>query len=369
LNPGLSVFVGENAQGKTNLLEAIYLLSSLRDPRASSDLELINRQALEGEGTVARVTGEVSAAGGPFNFKVEVVIASVPGGPAFQGPPVSKTVRINGLQKPLGEAVGLLAAVLFSVRDLDLITGAPALRRRYLDLALSQAAQGYLAARRRFDKVLQQRNYLLKRIRDGLAGADEMEFWDSELAKDGGHLFWVRASFIEALDERARGLHVLLGSGEALSLAYSPAMGDQDASVLRSQEEAGFAYLSLLRETRAQQVAAGVTLFGPHRDDFSFALDGVAAAAFSSRAQQRSIALALRLAEAQHLRTVKGDAPVLLVDDIFSELDAGRRKRVFEAIVGYDQVLITTTEADRVPSHQLATAALYSVSAGLVEPA
>jgi DNA replication and repair protein RecF len=278
-------------------------------------------------------------------------------------------VRVNGLTKALGEAVGLLEAVLFSVRDIDLITGVPALRRRYLDLALSQAAQGYLAARRRFDKVLQQRNYLLKRIRDGLANAEELEFWDAELAKDGGHLFWVRAAFIGALDERASGLHVLLGGGEALSLVYTPAIGDQDVSALRSQEEAGFAYLKLLRETRAQQVAAGVTLFGPHRDDFSFALDGVAAAAFASRAQQRSIALALRLAEAQHLRTVKGDAPILLVDDIFSELDAGRRKRVFEAIVGYDQVLITTTEADRVPSYQLATAALYSVSAGLVEPA
>ncbi|HXG36706.1 MAG TPA: DNA replication and repair protein RecF, partial [Dehalococcoidia bacterium] len=279
----------------------------------------------------------------------------------------AKQVKINGLPKRLNEAVGALNAVLFTVRDIDLITGPPALRRRYLDITLSQVDSSYATARQRFDKVLEQRNHLLKRIRESLARVEELDFWDSELSRDAGHIFWARASALSALESQAAQAHDLLGAGETLSLRYKPRLGEEYLAALETADSAATAYLSALRGALSQQIAAGVTLLGPHRDDMEVTIDGISAAAFASRAQQRTLALSLRLAEAQYLRSLRGDTPVLLLDDIFSELDQRRRQRIMSALVGYDQILVTATEMDRFPPQFIEQASLYSVEAGQVQ--
>lgn len=366
LDPGLSIFAGENAQGKTNLLEAVHLLSTFRDPFAGSDLQLIRRPALDSEPVpVARVVGRADGAAGPL--KVEVAIA---GRPANGGWLASKTIRINGVPRRSWEAAGALATVLFTVRDLDLITGAPSLRRRYLDGALSQLDQAYGAARQRFEKVLQQRNHLLKRLREGAARPSEMEFWDDQLAQDGGYMLWARARQVAALEALAVESHSLLGAGEQPGLRYIPKLtvGGED---LGSAAEARAALLRDLKASLQQQVAAGATLAGPHRDDIALTLDGMPAAAFGSRAQQRTLALALRLAEANQLKKERnGEPPLLLLDDIFSELDSGRRRRVMTNLVGFDQILLTMTELDRLPAG-VVPSRIYAVRQGQVseEPA
>ena len=174
------VVVGENAQGKSNLLEAIYLLATMKAIRAETDAQVIRQAALDDVLPAARVVGLAATADGPV--KVEVTIVARPGA---SGPIGTKTVKVNGVSKRISDAVGRMTAVLFTAEDLDMITGAPSLRRRYLDTTLSQIDAQYSAARSRYERLLTQRNALLKRIREGVATAEELPFWDDELSKDG----------------------------------------------------------------------------------------------------------------------------------------------------------------------------------------
>jgi len=361
LPPGLSIFIGENAQGKTNLLEAVYMLSAVRAPHAASELQLVRREAALDEGAAARVAGQIETLGGPLKMEVAVM-----GRPGNSGQVAAKSVRVNGIARRSWEAAGAFMAVLFTVRDLDLITGSPSVRRRYLDGALGRLDSAYAAARQRYEKVLLQRNHLLKRIREGVAQRRELEFWDDELAKHGGYLFWSRARHLEALQTRAADAHAALGGGEMLALHYLPRL-DTGQEALASPEEASAALASELESTLTRQLGAGFTTVGPHRDDIDFTLNGVAAADFGSRAQQRTAALALRLAEAHYLRDARGEPPVMLLDDIFSELDQSRRGRVMASLSGFEQVLLTTTELGRVPVEVCGPARLFAVRDGSVE--
>src|SRR3972149_1123759 len=186
LGPGASVFIGANAQGKTNLLEAVSLLATMKELRAESEAQVIRREAAADPIPAARVVGEGETAAGPL--KVEVVVI--------------------GLPKRLSDAVGRLTAVLFTAADIDLISGAPSARRRYIDITLSQVDSRYVVARSRLERVIAQRNHLLKRMREGLAQAEELSFWDAELARDGGYVFAVRGAALS-------GLAALAGGGAA----------------------------------------------------------------------------------------------------------------------------------------------------------
>ncbi len=362
LGPGPSLFAGDNAQGKSNLLVAVYLLATARDPRAEVDAQLIRRSAAEEISPAARVLGEVETAGGPLRVEVGVL-----GRPGPNGLLATKVARVNGVPRRLSGVIGQLTAVLFSAEDIDLVGGPPSLRRRYLDITLSQVDRAYLAARQRLERVLLQRNHLLKRIREGAAASEELAFWDAELARDGGYLFRARAEALLELARLAREAHASLAPGEVLALAYRPRL-EPPPPPDEIWEAAAESYAQALRRGLSRDIAAGMTLHGPHRDDVALRLDGEAAAGFASRAQQRTIALALRLAEARFLLARRGDSPVLLLDDVLSEMDAGRRLTVIQALTDYDQVLITTTDLDRFPPDFLSRAALFSVAGGGVAP-
>ncbi|HXG41596.1 MAG TPA: DNA replication and repair protein RecF [Dehalococcoidia bacterium] len=363
--PGGHLLLGDNAQGKTNLLEAVYLLSTLRAFRAESDAQLVNREA-QAEGLpAARIAAEVRGAAGPLRLEVVVSLRESP-----TGSQATKAARVNGVPRRLHEAVGLFLAVLFTVQDLELLEGPPALRRRYLDTVLGQVDRGYLLARQRLEKVLLQRNHLLRRIREGAARRDELDFWDEVLAQDAATMVWARAQAVAELAELAASAHVDLAGGDHLGIVYRPRLGVQGMEALgQSPEALASAILADLRRHLAQDIAAGATTIGPHRDDLEFVLGGLPAAGYASRAQQRTIALALRLAEAALLRQRRGEAPVLLLDDVLSEMDAGRRRRVVAAIAGYEQVLVTAAEMDAFPPEFLARARLYLVAGGQVTPA
>ncbi|MEX0800030.1 MAG: DNA replication and repair protein RecF [Dehalococcoidia bacterium] len=360
LAPGASVFVGDNAQGKTNLLEAVYLLATTKELRAETEAQLIRRAALDDPIPAARVVGEAESAEGAV--KVEIAIIAREGSAGLLA---SKKVKVNGVPKRLSDAVGRLTAVLFTAADIDLISGPPASRRRYLDITLSQVDRAYVSARARLERVITQRNHLLKRIREGAARADELAFWDDELARDGGYLFAVRSAALAELAALAAGAHAGLAPGEALRLEYRPRL-DDGAAGLDGAESAAEAYREALTRGVRRDIAAGMTLQGPHRDDVAFFLDGEPAAGFASRAQQRTIALALRLAEARLLHARRGEPPVLLLDDILSEMDHGRARSVIESVSSYDQLLVTATDLDRFPASFLDGAALFTVEAGSV---
>jgi DNA replication and repair protein RecF len=366
LPAGMSVFIGDNAQGKSNFLEAVYLLATMRALRAEVDAQLIRRETVEDDVLpAARVVADIEGKDEPL--KVEVIVTARPGA---AGPIASKTVKINGVSKRLADAVGRLTAVLFTADDLDLITGSPSGRRRYLDMMLSQVDREYVSARSRYDRVLEQRNHLLKRIRDGEARAEELGFWDDELCRNGAVLVQRRASELAQIRDLAAAFHDSLAPGDTLEVEYQPRIDTLPAALADSPlDEIAASFASSLSAAVSRDIGAGMTLQGPHRDDVAITLNASSASGFASRAQQRTIALALRLAESRLLEMRRGEPPVLLLDDILSEMDAGRREAVLSSLSGIEQILVTGTDLDRFPDASSAPAAVFEVAAGDVRPA
>ena len=365
LDRGLNLFVGENAQGKSNLLEAIYLLSTLRSSRASSDADLVRRDMLQTEFPVARLACEVVRSAG--NLQLEVAIVGRTTDPSHRA---GKRVRLNGVPKRASDAVGQLAAVLFSSLDIEIVAGPPLMRRRYLDMMISQVDRGYLRAMQRYAKVLQQRNSLLKRIQAREATAGELNFWDQELAHSGGVIMQLRAEALGQIVPQAAFQMERLSDGmERLQLTYKPAMGgatETDSPIDETEWTARM--LRALSNLRNREIGAGATLVGPHRDDVLIDIDSLPADSFASRAQQRTAALSMRLAEAGYLRRALGDDPVVLLDDVLSELDARRRRGVLEFFDSFQQTIVTTADPDRLREVMTRAAGRFVVAAGTVTP-
>jgi DNA replication and repair protein RecF len=361
LEKGLNLFIGENAQGKSNLLEAIYLLSTLRSSRASTDADLVRRDIIPSDFPVARLSCEVERSAG--NLALELAIV---GRTTDASHRAGKRVRVNGVPKKASDAVGQLCAVLFTTLDIEIVAGPPLMRRRYLDMMISQVDRGYLRAMQKYAKVLQQRNSLLKRIQNREASAQELTFWDQELAHAGGMIFWARADALGHIVPQAQQQMERLSDGlEDLQLTYRPSLGGLDSTDSPIDDTEWTArMLKALQNLRQREVAAGATLVGPHRDDVFIEIDGMSADAFASRAQQRTAALSMRLAEASYLRRALGDDPVVLLDDVLSELDSRRRRGVLEYIDTFQQTLVTTADPDRLRDIMTRAAGRWVVSAG-----
>jgi DNA replication and repair protein RecF len=365
LRRGLNIVVGENAQGKSNLLEAIYLLSTMRSSRASNDSDLVRREILGTDFPVARLTARVERAAGNLHLELAIVGRTTDGSRR-----AGKRVRVNGVPRRTSDAVGQLAAVLFTTLDIDIVAGPPLLRRRFLDLMVSQVDRGYLRAMQRYAKVLQQRNSLLKQVREREASASDLNFWDQELAHAGGIIVKARSDALGHVIPQAQFQMDRLSDGrEVLDIVYTPAMGGADELDCPIDETEWTArMLRKMSETREREIRAGATLIGPHRDDWTIAINNLEAANFASRAQQRTAALSLRLAEASFLRHTLGDDPVVLLDDVLSELDARRRRGVLEYIDSFQQTIITTAEPDRVREVMTRAEGRYVVSMGTITP-
>lgn len=367
LAPGVLIFHGENAQGKTNLLEAVYLLATTRSPRTGSDTELVRWEAMEEGVAVARVVGK--ARRGRLETQVEVAIM-VRDGMSLNGtaPRSAKRLRVNGLPRRASEVIGQVLAVLFTSEDIDLLTGPPVDRRRYLDITLAQVDHAYLHALQRYQRVTQQRNVLLRRIQEGRARPEHLFTWNEELVAQGSAIMQARAAAVAELSACAAAYHHDLSGGrERLAITYLPQLAEERRGGLpRPIEEVRDLFRSALARRQAREIEAGVSLIGPHRDDLRFDLDGRPASAFGSRAQQRTAALALRLAEAQFLRERSGEAPLLLLDDILSELDGRRRAAVLAVVENAEQALITTAELDRFTPDFLNRATRFVVHEGTV---
>ena len=332
LGPGLNVIHGQNAQGKTNLLEAIATLALTRSPRTTSsgDLLLWNEDAALAEADIARPPADVTLS---IRFQRDAATGRV-----------GRVTSVDGKPRPARAILGVCPVVLFWPEDLGLVRGGPDGRRRFLDVILAQTDQQAVAHMSRYRRVLEQRNSLLHQLRAGTGARDSLQSFTGELAHHGAWLAVARARLVDALAPlAARSLRDLSGQREQIALRYAPAHVDTLADTVEAAEQS---LLETLRVRSAEEIARGVTLAGPHRDDIAFDLDGRAARGTASQGQQRSIVLACKLAEVRYLQDTAGVAPVILLDDVLSELDPDRRGRLLTLLAqgGRHQVMVTTTE-------------------------
>jgi DNA replication and repair protein RecF len=363
---------GANGQGKSNLIEALYMLAIAKSLRASTDKELVRHQSLNGD-SHAQVSAAVQRRSGQTRVQVDFKVGNagsqdeldVSEQTLIEAITVQKLVRVNGAPRRASELVGEVNAVVFSAQDLELVFGSPSTRRRYLDILISQLDRQYLRSVQRYQKVVSQRNHLLKLIRDGRSGAGELEFWDDELVESGKYIMFRRASVIETLSEMIAALYGdLSGDGESLRLAYRPGI---QAPTEHGEEEFGDALKTALVATRPRELAQGHTVSGPHRDDAVVMLGGIPAGPYASRGQSRTAVLALKLAEASILREERDDEPILLLDDVLSELDEGRRAQVLNLATQYQQCFITSADPALVEGRYLSQMARFAVRDGGIE--
>lgn len=308
--------VGANAQGKTNLLEAVYLCSVGRSARTPRDKELIchDKQTAYIKLIVKKSYGE---------DKVEIVLDKN----------VGKRIAINGMPiSRMGELMGVVSTVFFSPDEMRIVKEAPADRRRFMDIALSQMSKSYFYLLTRYNKVLLQRNKLLK---SGFVTNEALEVWDAQLVETGAKIIKTRRGFIENLNTVTAECHSFLTEGkEKLVLSYESIEGE-------TVEDIKQCFFKLLSSDREQDRLRGYTHSGPHKDDIAFTIGKEDIRSFGSQGQQRTASLALKLAEVE-LVGRRGEYPVLLLDDVLSELDMNRQRRLMEKIKDC-QTIITCT--------------------------
>jgi DNA replication and repair protein RecF len=358
LPPGISVLVGDNAQGKTNLLEAIYYLATTRSPHAGADRELVNWLTAEQEPLpYARLVGRVAR--GLSEITIEVTLTQQPN----NGGRYRKQIRLNGVAKRAMDLLGHLNVVLFLPEDIALVSGSPSLRRHYLDATLCQIDPHYCSALLRYNEIVTQRNALLRDLRERGGDPIQLAFWDGRLVDSGAYLVSRRWEALYALDELAHDRHNELTDGtEQLHLRYVPSVEIEGPA---GQEAVGAAFKSQVLALRSREIGAGVTLVGPHRDELRFLIGGMDAGIYGSRGQQRTSALALKLAEVDLMHRETGDYPVLLLDDVLSELDEHRRHFLVHTLeTRVEQVIITTTDLHTVPEAFLQRCRLWRLEMG-----
>jgi DNA replication and repair protein RecF len=341
--------VGENGQGKSNLLEAIYYLHLLRSVRGARDVDVV-RFGAAGFHIAARTEGgvhhELSA--------------------GFERAGKRKRVKLDGGEpQRLSDALGALPCVLFSPADVDLVAGAPSARRRYLDILLALSSRPYLAALQRYRHALAQRNAALREaFRSGGPKAEQrVAVWEAPLAEHGAVLWRERVTWAERASTRFAAMCAAIGERSPVGMRYATAL--EPASVETADIAAALA--TALADKRGLDIRRGLTHAGPHRDDLALTLDGRELRAFGSAGQQRTAAIALRLLEGETLRARLGAAPLLLLDDPFAELDVRRSARILELLAeqGMGQTLLTVPRETDIPP-ALTQLARWSIEDGVV---
>lgn len=339
LDPGVTSLVGPNGQGKTNLVEAVGFLATLGSHRVAQDAPLVR---LGAERAVVR--GSVTR--GDRSLLVEVEIT----------PGKANRARVNRAAVPRArDVLGILRTVLFAPEDLALVKGDPSERRRFLDDLLVVRTPRLAGVRADYDRVLRQRNALLKtagaHVRSGRGDLRTLEVWDSHLAAAGAELLAARLDLVESLHPLvAKAYDAVADSGGPAALDYRCSLGE-DVLLVPDRDVLVAALLHEIAERRQHELDRGVSLVGPHRDDLLLRLGPLPAKGYASHGESWSFALALRLASYDLLRSdTDGDGePVLVLDDVFAELDSRRRERLAGLVGGAEQVLVTAAVAADVP--------------------
>jgi len=377
---GVLLFCGRNGQGKTNLLESVYVLATTRSPRTNIERELLSWRTPEDadlaavvapfarlEARVRRLEGEVHL---ELTFEGER-----PGVEGGQMGPVTRGIKVNGLATRATGLVGQLPVVYFSPGDVELAGGPPSGRRQYLNLANSQASPAHMRALQRYNRVLLQRNQVLRLVRERRQPARALDPWTEQMLEWGAHVLRQRLVMLGQVDQRVGAIfRELAGTPETLQVVYRSTACD--AAATGPPDDLAGSFRAHQQRLASREIDQAVSLVGPHRDDFTFVLDGVDLNRYGSRGQQRLAVLALKLAEADWMRGEIGELPVVLLDDVLSELDPQRREYVLQRVAEPEpthqrQVWITTTETtDSSLTHEvLSNAQRYLIDAGQVRTA
>jgi DNA replication and repair protein RecF len=368
--PGLRI-TGRNASGKTSVLEALVMLSTTRSPRASSDRDVVRWESGNDYGVppYARLTADIGGSSGVRSVGIGLELD--PAGEVV----TRKQFLVNGEQVRAHDLIGVVKGVLFSPEDVLLVAGPPAERRRQFDILLSQIDRGYLRALAQYGKVLAQRNQLLKRFarerraaRD-VAAVTEISFWDEQLVSLGAHVIADRRRIALLAGDivRARSDHLVDRS--EMGFAYMPRLAlhglDAEAPADGDRQAIAQQFQAAIEEARIDEFRRGMTVVGPHRDDYQFTIHGRELAQYGSRGQQRLGVIAYRLAEVDIIDRQTGERPVLLLDDVLSELDATHRDMVMaEVAVCGCQILVTSTDASMLEQQPLSALPLVVVEGG-----
>jgi DNA replication and repair protein RecF len=341
---GLNVFVGANAQGKSNLLEAIALLGTGKSFRTSREAEIV-RNGMPS----ASLRGEARVAAGEIHLSCTFTLGSTG---------LRKVYTVNGRSVRYAGYLGKMRVVTFVPAHLSLLSGPPSARRSLVNTALAQESPAYYAALAGYQKFLAQKNALLR----GTIAPDEelLATYDERLIETGTKIVLARRAFVAALDERAKAVYrSWIGDRDGeLTIAYEP---DVPAETF-TQDAVAAAFADRLEKKRSAEVTRRTSLVGPHRDDIAFRLGGVALGPFGSQGQQRTAVLALKVAEYGVLEARAGEAPLLLLDDVLSELDPQRQRAFLQSVGSFEQAFITTTHEVDMP-----VAATFRVTAATLE--
>ena len=337
LDPGTNIFYGENAQGKTNILESVYLCGTTKSHKGSRDREMIRFDQEE-----AHIRMKLDRAGSYYSIDMHLK-KNRPKGIAINGVPIRKA----------GELLGLGNFVFFSPEDLNIIKSGPGERRRFVDLELCQLSKVYLFQLSNYNKILNQRNKLLKEISFRPEYLDTLDVWDSQLVQYGQRVIQERELFVSRLNEIIGGIHQRLSGGrETLVIHYEKNVEIGD-------------FEQKLKNSRERDLKLRTTQNGPHRDDLCFDIGGMDIRKFGSQGQQRTAALSLKLSEIELVKQEIKDTPVLLLDDVLSELDSNRQKYLLDGIHDI-QTLITCTGLDEFVENRFEINKVFQVSDGVV---
>ncbi len=376
---GTIMLVGNNAQGKTSVLEAIYFLATLTSFHASSDRQLINFIEARQDLAVGRIVAEFCR--GTEAHHLEVRLIQEPNGQNGNRH-LRKEVLFDGVKHKPSEVVGQFNAVLFLPQMMGVIEGGPEERRRYLNLALAQVISHYQGALAEYNKALLQRNALLKQLYERKGDASQLEYWDDQIATFGSQLIYARIRAVQDLEKLAARAHrELTHDNEVLRLDYLPAYDPLpkapgqfalplDAAVDRfgfTQEQIRKGFLEKLTRLRYEEIARGVTTIGPHRDELRFLANGIDLGTYGSRGQSRSAILALKIAEVAWMNAKSGHWPILLLDEVLAELDTERRFDLLARLDQSEQVLLSTTDLDLFDAEYVKKATIWRVAGGRVE--
>jgi len=370
------LLVGDNAQGKTSILEAVYYLATFTSFHAQSDRQLINFLAGREALAVGRLVAEFQRGEARHQLEVRLIQETNGAGSRFR-----KEILLDGVKRTPNEATGAFEAVIFLPQMTRIVEGSPEERRRYLNLALAQVVPGYAQALSEYTRALEQRNALLKQLNERGGDTDQLLYWDAILADRGAELVFHRIAAIQELERLSARIHARLTNNlEVLQLVYQPAYdplpqpeGQFALPLVTPMNRSGFTreqirrgFMERLTALRQEEIARGMTTIGPHRDEMRFLSNHIDLGNYGSRGQVRTALLSLKLAEAQWMRERSGHWPVMLLDEILAELDDHRRVDLLEYLGECEQTLLTTTDLKLFSEDFLRKSVLWQVEQGVI---
>lgn len=351
-----TILVGKNAQGKTNLLESIYYLASLSSYRAGSDSELVYMGEKSAEIKASIIKNET-------NITLDILI----------NPSSNKILKVNDIKKTkYSQFLGNLVAVNFDISDLLLLRGTPSDRRRWIDDAISQIYPVYKDRLSKYNKIKTQRNNLLKDFKGNIYLTSNQEnnllVWDEQIIIAGSNIIHLRQKYLKEIQKRAyeKHKHITINK-ENLSIRYNSGITsnfNSETDEIIPAEKIAKIYADILLEKHKEEIIRGQTVVGPHKDDISFYINDIDAKSFASQGQQRTIVLALKLAELDFIKDIIGENPILLLDDVLAELDHSRQNFLLDSIKPDIQTIITTVDTTSFKYSSFEDITIYNIESG-----